>query len=196
MKYTLDQIKNVLNKKGYKFFDNQKPYYLNIIGIRESMEVDKFNDELYLIFRDNNLRMQCLDYPITTKPGRYWMMNPMNKDGCAILVPDQYLNVYKYGLHKGYPALIQSGNMKVYRDNNKNDVFDTDPKTIQNGIWGLNMHESNHVSESWIVDKYSAACQVMKRKIDQIEFMYYVGAHKFLYGDSFHYTLLVDDDFK
>ena len=47
--------------------------------------------------------MQC-----TTLPGLYWLENPMNSKGCAILKEGQYKGVYEIDLHNGkYEAICQ-----------------------------------------------------------------------------------------
>lgn len=194
MNYTLGQIKEVLVKKNYLFFDDI-PFMLNLIGIRESMEVNKFNDEYYVIYKDEELRTNINCFPFTTKPGKYWLNNPLNKDGCAIVVPEQYVNLWSIGLHKGRPALVQVNNIKVYRDSNKNDIFDTDPSTIEEGMFGINQHGSNLETQSEVVDKWSAACQVTKIHKDQdtLQELYVKAAT--LTGDHFTYTLLEKSDF-
>ena len=111
MKFSIEQIKAVLKKKEYIFFDkDQKKFNLNIIGVRSNNEIaNSFDDWLYLIYRDDSGEFNVHEFPITTDPGAYWLKNPMNVNGTAILVPGQYRAAYKIGLHQGkYEALKQS----------------------------------------------------------------------------------------
>lgn len=194
---TINEIRDVLNEKNYVFFDNQKPFNLNLIGVRMETHVkNTFDDKLFLVFRDEKLRMKINEYPITTDPGSYWLLHPMNKDGCGIMVPGQYRGLWAKGKHHNkYDALVQVGLVKAYRDNNLDDVLDFDPATIQIGRFGANCHMSNPYTESYYVDKWSAMCQVHKKSANHWEMMAYVDLALKLYPNSFTYTLLEEKDF-
>jgi hypothetical protein len=76
------------------------------------------------------------------------------------------------GLHKGqYEALKQKSNVKVFRDKNKDMIFDMNPSTIMEGVFGINLHRSNPKTESTYVENWSEGCQVFKRVKDFNEFM-------------------------
>jgi hypothetical protein len=197
MTYTLDQIKNTLKSKGYHYFDNNQPYNLNIIGIRskDTLLVNQFNDQLYLIYKNEGLSQFVEIFPITTKPGLYWLKKFDNPKGCAILVPNQYLGCWKLGLHLGqYEALVQCKPVKVYRDNDKDDQFDLEPSTIDEGVFGINIHRSNPFTQSYIVDMWSAGCQVFQKFADYEHFLYICKKQSDLYGNNFSYTLLNENE--
>ena len=103
----INKIKSIFDKKGYRFFENGN-YNLNIIGIRSEIKIaNSFDDALLCIFKVNG-NWQFLEYDITTDSGLYWLKNPMNKKGTALLVPNQYKATYKLDLHQGkYLALCQ-----------------------------------------------------------------------------------------
>ena len=47
-----EQIELSLDNKGYAFFDGNKKYNLNIIGIRnKSRDSEKFDDSLLVVYR-------------------------------------------------------------------------------------------------------------------------------------------------
>lgn len=196
MKYTLYQIKEALRKKEYIFFDLNKEYNVNIIGVRENSQLtNSFDDLLYLIYSDGEAD-NIEEFSITTDPGKYWLNNPINNDGCAIVVPGQYRGVWKIGYHQGkYQALIQDKPIKVYRDDNKDDVYDFEPSKIREGYYGINLHRSNPYTESYYVDKWSAGCQVFKRVTDFNFLLSICKISAKIYGNSFTYTLLEKDDF-
>jgi hypothetical protein len=195
MKFNLDQIKNVLKEKRYVFFD-KKPYTLNIIGIRSNHKVaNEYDDLLYLIYRDESLEEQIHEFPITTDPGSYWLENPLNVDGTAILVPGQYIGSHTLGLHRGkYEALTQKGPVKVWRDNNKDQTLNEEGK-IYEGFYGINIHRSHSVSKSQAVEKWSAGCQVFQDPDDYQFFIECCKKSAEMYGVSFTYTLLTEHDF-
>jgi len=192
-------FKKVLENKGYTFFD--KGYYnLNIIGVRhEGKDVtNKFDDFLVVIYNtptENNVKRI---YACTTKPGKKAMNNPTNSKGTAILKEGQYRGAYKIGYHKGqYKALCQAKPLPVYRDNNKDNKYDLNPLTIDNGVFGINIHKAgNRDGGSTIVDGWSYGCTVFSKKIDFEQFMRLVERSAKLYGNSFTYTLINEKDLK
>ena len=123
--YTREQIEATVKDKGYKWFEDpaNKGYDVNIVGIRNSATegkvTNKYDDHITISYKvDGEWQFHC--WNATTDPGTYWMDHPMNKYGCAILVPNQYRSSHKIRLHQGkYPALGQKKNVKVYRDNDK-----------------------------------------------------------------------------
>lgn len=196
MKTSIAEIQKVLTKKGYAFFDQNKPYNVNIIGIRSKNTVaNSFDDTLCLVYRDESLSPQIFTFSVTTDPGLYWLKNPTNVNGTAILVPGQYKGSHQIGLHKGqYEALVQKAPVKVWRDANKDGKLDFSGPQHQ-GIFGINIHRSNPVSESLTVEKWSAGCTVFQKVADFHFFMSICNKSKGLYGNSFTYTLLEESDF-
>lgn len=185
-----DDFLNVMTQKGYRVFDNQlHAYNLNIVGYRNSKPVtDKFSDNLCIYWKYNN-RWSWRAWPITTLPGKPWLLNPMDsKKGCAILVPDQYIAAYKIGLFRGYSVLRQDRAMRVYRDNTRDEVFHLDPNTIEEGVFGIHIHKAGLWSK--LVGTSSAGCQVFQKKDDFEAFMSYCRMAQIDWGDRFSYTLI------
>ena len=71
-----NRVKKILETKEYDFFDGNRPYNVNIIGIR-NMEgrPNYFDDILMVVYRDNHRRWLVDSYQITTDPGIYWLKN-------------------------------------------------------------------------------------------------------------------------
>lgn len=192
MRYTLTQIKEAMRKKGYSFFE-KGDYNLNIIGIRKvSDQIDNlFDDTLFLAYKVED-RFNVQQFDITTQPGAYYMKNPMNKLGTAILVPGQYKGAYTIGLHQGkYEALRQSGLLKVYRDSDRDTVYDY--QNITDSVNdGINIHKAGRASKK--IDNWSAGCQVLAYSADFDILMGLAKRSAKLYGDNFTYTLLLSTD--
>lgn len=183
----------LFKSKGYVFFDKGE-YNLNIIGVRKSgnLITNGFDDYIVVIFK-NKRGWQKLYYPATTEPGSYYMYSCPTKDGTAIMVPGQYRGAYKIGKHQGkYRALVQIKPIKVYRDKNRNNYYDMEPETIQNGVFGINIHKAGNASKQ--IDKWSAGCQVIATKNDFENFMQLVQKAAKIYGDTFTYTLIDEKD--
>lgn len=193
MRYELTDITTVFIKKGYQFDLSREYGAVNLIGIRtRSEEINVFNDLFYLHHIDKRKNSNLFEFEITTDPGKYWLLNPPNIKGTAIMVPGQYKNAYKLGLHKNsYEALIQAMPVKVFRDNNKNLILDTSG-LVYTGFYGINIHRSNPENESVLVNKWSAGCQVFKRVKD---YNYMISVCKNSGKELFTYTLLEEKDF-
>lgn len=196
----LDKIKSadfskILVNKGYAYFTNGK-YNLNIIGIRRAGNkvTNQFDDFIVVEYVDVYGIKTREIFPATTDPGLSNIKKPLSRKGCAILVPGQYRGCWTIGYHKGkYEALVQSKPVKVYRDGNLDNTYDFDPKTIEEGIYGINIHKAGN--NSTIVNGWSAGCQVLARKVDFDELMKL--AHRQYsnrYGKTFTYTLINEED--
>jgi len=188
---TLETIKAVLAKKGYEFFEGERN--INLIGIRNNDSLtNEFDDKLLVVIQLNGETQVKEFEDFTTDPGHYYLKEKfLNKDGCAIMKPDQYRRMWKLGLHRGkYPALVQVGNCIVYRDANKDELID---KGIEdNGVFGINMHHAYDAEE---INRNSAGCQVHSEK-DQLNYILQlckISAE--VYGVYFTYTLLESKDF-
>ncbi|HUX53943.1 MAG TPA: hypothetical protein VMV56_05995 [Williamwhitmania sp.] len=193
---TLDSIKSTMSKKGYRFFDGGD-YNMNIIGVRSTnRRPEYFDDEFYLIYRDEEGRLNQHCFSGSTDPGIDSLKDPISSKGCAILMPGQYLGLWSLGFHKGqYEALVQVKPCKVFRDGNKDDVLDFYPTSVEQGIFGINFHHANAALASLRVGRWSAGCQVVQ---DPKEFLFAIELFKksaAAYGNSFSYTLLEENDF-
>lgn len=189
-------FEKLFNNKKYKWY-NKKDYNLNIIGIRSKAKIrctNLFDDVLVVDYFVNNVHHRKM-YNITTTPGLYYLKDPMNVKGTAIMVSGQYLNSYTIGKHKNkYKALVQTKAIKVYRDNNRDDIYDMLPDTIEETLSGLNIHRTNEYFKSKQVDKWSAGCQVFDSNADFKSFMTLCDKQAELYGNSFTYTLIDEQD--
>lgn len=180
----------LMRLKGYKIYD--KPYQLNIVGVRnESTTPNKFDDTLYVFWKTDKNKWEGKFYTITTDPGTYWLKNPMSNLGAAILKEGQYVDAYKIGLHKGdYKALVQQKPVTVLRDYDRNAILDFNNGKEEKGLFGINIHRSNPKGTSINVDKWSAGCQVFENSDDFANFLTLADKHNNLYGNNFTYTLV------
>tara|TARA_R110000822_G_scaffold47109_3_gene125137 strand:- start:9173 stop:9775 length:603 start_codon:yes stop_codon:yes gene_type:complete len=193
----INNLKSIMNRKGYSFFEKGE-YNLNIIGVRSNIKIaNSFDDHLLCVYKSNS-EWNIKVYTITTDAGRYWLKNPMNPKGTALVVPNQYKGIYRLDKHLGqYTALCQRcGDIQVYRDNNRDMVLDFDPNNIDTGMFGINIHRSNPSSESNIVEKWSAGCQVFKKVKEFNEFINICELASEKWGNKFSYTLLNEKDLK
>jgi len=193
MSYTREQIEAAVKAKGYKYFENGE-FNVNIIGIRNSAPGKKvtnvFDDWLTLSYKEGAV-WKFLIWPATTDPGTKGVKEFHNAGGVARLVPGQYPGSHAIGLHQGkYEALKQKANVKVYRDANKDMVYDE--TKITEGLYGINIHKAS--ADSTYVENWSEGCQVFKKSADFDKFLAICKKAASLSANSFTYTLIESKD--
>ena len=141
--YTREQIETSVKAKGYKWFEdtNNKGYDVNIVGVRNSETkgrvTNAFDDCITISYKvEGEWQFHC--FPCTTDPGSHWVENILNEKGVAILKPNQYRGSHKLRLHAGkYLALGQKKDVTVYRDNNRDNVYDLDESKTDTGLFAV-----------------------------------------------------------
>lgn len=193
--YTREQVESTMRQKGYVYFTSDKDYDLNIIGIRNSQpgqQVTNLFDDLITVSYKLGGNWIYKEWSITTDPGTRGVVRYQNRRGVARLIPGQYRSAYRIGFHKGqYEALTQIKEVKVFRDANRDMVFNEN--TTQSGLFGINIHKAG--VDSRTVENWSEGCQVFKREVDFNEFMNICRESSKIWGNSFTYTLLESKDF-
>jgi hypothetical protein len=196
--YNLEQIKNAVLGKNYVWFEdvNNKGFDVNIVGVRNSTTGQKvtnaFDDLLTISYKENG-EWKFHSWPATTDPGKKGVLEYHNAAGVARLVEGQYRGSHTIRLHQGkYEALGQSKNMKVYRDANKDLIYNE--SKIQEGVFGINIHKAG--ADSTYVENWSEGCQVFKKSADFEEFMKICRKARDIHGNSFTYTLIESTDIK
>jgi hypothetical protein len=184
---TFKNILRYMRSKDYAI--NEKPYELNIVGVRNAQsQPNKFDDSIFVFYKDDKNNWVEKEYPATTDTGMFYLLNPISNLGSAMLKEGQYLNAYKQGLHKGqYLALVQDKPVTTYRDYDRDAVFDIFTKETT-GNYGINIHKAGANSQD--VNNWSAGCQVFQKSADFDEFMDMTTKHRNLYSNSFTYTLI------
>lgn len=190
----IQQIKQLAKQKGYIIYD--EPYKLNIWGFRANSNVPNvFDDELHVftnIAKTGKPNWAYFVFKITTDPGTYWLKNPLNDQGTAILKAGQYVDTYAIDMHRGkYLALCQRlRKVTVIRDYNRDAILDFYNGRESTGMFGINLHRANRVGSTYTIDKNSAGCQVFKNAADFAFFMKLCEVHRQLHGNIFTYTLI------
>jgi hypothetical protein len=184
------RIKALMKYKGYELFT--RPFELNIIGMRsKSMKPNRFDDELHVFYKTNPLHWEYHVFKITTDPGTFWLKNPMQPQGTAILSEGQNKKAYALGLHRGqYKALVQVKPITIMRDYDRDAKLDFYNGKKVRGLFGINIHRANRTGTTKTVDRNSAGCQVFENASDFDVFIKMCERHSKLYGNLFSYTLL------
>ena len=195
---TIDSLKSALKNAGHTIFESdEKDYNLNIIGIRSNNPItNKFNDLMVVAWKYNGY-WNIKEYVITTFAGIKWLESPMNTKGCAILKEGRYSKTWKIDLHRGsYNALCQRKPVKVYRDSDRDSEYDLIEDSVEEGLFGINIHRASRHKSLLNVDRNSAGCQVFQSPKDFESFMDICKKSKSIWGDFFTYTLINEKNFE
>ena len=197
MQLNEEGVLRAFEARGYKVF--KSAYSVNIFGIRMKTGTNLFDDYVCVAYYDNQGCFMNHIYQATTEPGDDYMLNPLHKDGTAIMLEGQYRGAYKLLHHRNYPALRQVKPIKFFRDNDKDRDHDLEGKgKVIDEVILANIHHANNSKStpSTYVDKWSAACQVIRKITDWDKFLELVRISEHKYGNSFTYTLFNKSDFE
>ena len=199
----LAKIYNTLKSLNYKIFE--RPYELNIVGVRKQYNGDKVSDryidDLNIFYKNDDDIWIHKRTKISTVPGKFYFdnfnaINPKtgkpygNVKGTGILAPGQYINIYKVGTYHGDFALVTEYTAKqvAFRDNNKNGFINLDPSTFDTGNHAMYIHKG--FPNNGFVKNWSAGCQVFFKKASMDIFEKLCKKHIELYPGKLTYTLL------
>jgi len=192
---TVDRMFAIAKDNNYKVF--KEPFELNLWGVRAGdQEVRTFNDQLFIFYNNGNGNWFTKQFDITTDPSDLYLLKPINPQGTAIVKSGQYIDLWNFGFHKGrqdHPALIQVNPIKVYRDNNLDDKKDFNESSVEEGLFGINMHRASQWGITKLVGLYGAGCQVHEdcNKYTDV-FIPLVKVHVSSVQKLFSYTLITE----
>jgi hypothetical protein len=138
---------------------------LHLLGIRSAREYDAGPDKVAISIQeprpnqyDDLISIFGADLAIyagTVDPGRNWTKYPMRPAGCAHLA-DGGPYAYSVGLHRGKPAFVQAGPVRLWRDANRNYVQDQGEAAHLETGNGINVHRMGRSGPG--VNSWSAGC--------------------------------------
>ena len=193
-----DGIKAAYDNMGYKWYEGE--HNLNIFGIRNQNGTVGTFDDVIGYAASIHWEETLFIAHATTDPGETYLIKPENPKGTAILVPGQYKGAYVIGVHArnnknfSHQALIQNKPVRVYRDNNKDNILDFNKDSIDEGMFGINIHRASRWKNVERVGQYSAGCQVIQNAMTFLEFMDTVKRAADKYGNRFTYTLFTEEE--
>ncbi len=193
----INNIIKAMQLKGYAVFENDtKPFNFNYVGIRDLSGVGSYNDIFALFWKYKGQWSQFIRMG-TTDPGTYYLKNPLNVNGTAILKEGQYRGAWKLGLHQGkYKALVQRKEVTVIRDADRDQELDIHNGIEETGFFGINHHRSHSEAEVQKIGRYSAGCQVTQNPHEYDVFMSIYEESVEIWGEGITYTLLNINDVK
>jgi len=178
-----------LNAHGFKGANGKILVEDGVAGKNTTWALEQYN----LVAGKETIKI----YPNTTNPGVYWLNNPMNKLGTAVLKPGQWVDCWSLGFHQqksDHKALVQTGKVTVYRDSNKDDLYQLNESKVDSGLFGINIHGASKSGSTLKVSKYSAGCQVFSTWSHKEEIMDICEKYKTVTKNKFTYTLLDEKD--
>ena len=164
------------------------PYDLNITALRRKPSPGVVFGDLLIISYRKAGRWVSEYFPAQTVPTEDYLQSPMRETGAAILATGQHRGAWKRGLHRGRPALVQTGAaVRISRDNDK-DATPEATEATETGYFGLNVHDLRGDPSS-----ASAGCIVVPNSGDIARVLALANAqiiHGF--GERFSVTILED----
>jgi hypothetical protein len=157
-----------MQAKGYKIRAMNIVYFEGLdtdLATVNSDRIDYWNDVRSIITDKGDVLMAAT---ATTESGWYYRLNAMNPGGAAQLAFGQYLDAWCIGDHHGQDALVQRGNLKVYRDLNEDGSRKGDASDVGDDF-GLNQHTTTNAPET--IGRWSAGCLVGKYPGTHAKFM-------------------------
>jgi len=175
------RILRYMRKRGY--FIASSPDMFNIVYVegvdadgRPNLDLfDQWNDRrcVIRILPGGEPEMVVNDLA-TTEPGKYHTQNPSVAQGVARIAFGQY-KAWRYGFHKSiYPALVQTGKVRLHRDMNKNFVRDASDFIDVGSNFGINQHSTRFNLFPTTVNEFSAGCLVGHRYNYHLSFLHIV----------------------
>jgi hypothetical protein len=178
-----------LNSNGFKGSNGKPLIEDGVAGKNTTFALEQYN----AVAGKETLRI----FSNTTNPGVYWLNNPMSKLGTAVLKPNQWVDCWSLGYHQqktDHRALVQTGKVTVYRDNNKDNKYQLDDAKTETGLFGINIHGSSKTGSSSQIGKWSAGCQVFSTWSNKEEVMSVCEKYKDKVKNKFTYTLIDEKD--
>jgi len=159
---TIDKLVRFMKSKKYNVYDQIG--ILNIVGMRKKDDgkvSNKFDDLLYVFYKNNNGNWELMEYTITTVPG----FKPKTTElptKVAVLKLGQYVDQYKLDYHQNKPdhLCLKKATSVVHR-NDKPGSYNYNAGT-ETGSFGINIHRSSKSGSSENVFNWSEGCQVFK----------------------------------
>lgn len=189
--------------RSKKYIIYERPYELNIVGVRnKDTNPNRFDDTLYVFWKNNDNKWNGVKYAITTDPSTKYLSKGgigtyKGNSATAILPSGQYVDTWKLGSHKGkYTALTQAKSLCVYRDYDRNAFLSFNIQDKDCGLFGINIHraksggaDDGQGNTNYIGD-YSAGCQVFQNYYCYQQFIDLCKRQDSIYGNKyFTYTL-------
>ena len=167
----INKLIKFMKSKGYVVYE--EPNLLNIVSIRSKDDgkiTNKFDEIMYVFYKNNKNEWVINEYTITTTPG----FKPKSKQlpkKVAVLTLGQYVDQYKLGFHQNKPdhKCLKFATSIVHR-NNKDESYDFASIT-EKGAFGINIHRSSKNGSSENVFNWSEGCQVFKNSNQFTQFI-------------------------
>lgn len=136
---------------AFSVHSNARDCHVKIVGIRGSAPINSLGVYDDLICRVIGTTVDV--FQASVDPGWHFIQNPVNPKGCAQLKAGLWW--FKFGLHHGHPALVQSEDFDVWR-------LDKTGKRVssERGQFGINIHSGGCNPKD--VGHWSAGCQVIE----------------------------------
>lgn len=165
-------ILNYCSNLGYRIRAYNIIYIEGVDPVEDNFKLngdafDYWNDTRNVVRDDGVILLSAV---ATTEPGKYYTYTPMNPNGAARIAFGQYKDCWEFGTHGiSYPheALVQCGEIKVYRDFNQDGLRTGD--LIYTDAQGVNQHTTSNAPDT--IGLWGAGCLVGRYESTHKKFM-------------------------
>lgn len=195
MKLLLPAMVHLFDKKGYTM--KNRPYELNIVGVRSNSLKGGFIDEIHFFYKNGSGKWIYSVCKGTTDPGTFYLNDPAYPKTTAILAEGQY-GGFQLGYKGALLTLSSRKPLRVVRNYNRTSILD-----LKNGIEEVKstniniIHANFEQSPSGTVigyddfnQKHNEGAQVLAYFDDYQKLMRAALKSEKLYGNDFTYTLI------
>ena len=168
---TIEKLVRFMESKGYTIYNEIG--ILNIVALRtkdNGVATNKFDDILYVFYRNKNGNWDLNEYSLTTTPG-YIPKSELLPEKVAILSLGQYIDQCVMAFHKedkNYKCL--NFNNVVINRNDRVDRYNYKSPT-ETGNFAISIHRSSEIGSSENVYNYSEGSQVFKSSTQYKQFI-------------------------
>jgi hypothetical protein len=188
----IDKLIKYLNSKGYKVYEDIN--VLNLVSMRtkdDGVITNKFDDILYVFYRNKNGNWEIIDYSITTTPGFTPNTTELPQDS-KVIAFGQFIDQCKIDYYQNEKCLKFS-EVSVYI-NDRVDKYNY-KSPIKTGSFGVTIHQANSIGNVETVYNYSDdGSQVFKSPNQYKQFITLCEAQESI-KNTFTYTICRKSEF-
>lgn len=197
----IDKLVRFMNSKSYKVYETTDT--LNIVAMRTKNELitNKFDDILYVFYKNTQGNWEIVEYFITTLPGLKVLSNEEIEDGSQPQLPS-VTKLLALGQYIDQCYLVKEQNRKYLKFKNCNTYTNTRvdkyiySSELNNEIDTLEINFPNVSSASLeTVYNYSTGSQVFKTKNQYLQFINLCEKHIDKNSNNITYSLCRKSDF-
>lgn len=191
-KPTINQLKKVLAKKGFPFYEDGLPYHLNIIGIKNnSKSGGLFTGTIMVSYADFLGKLTCDYFTALLKPVDILQLSSRNNKDIILLQEGHYPDSFEKRIEKGGAKLVPIKVLRYLRG--KFNPHFIASKGTRAGIPNIRIEGHLGFFSPETIRVWSNGSQIIEKGYEIL--LYLIEKAIQNHGNIFSYTLLNRKDF-